>query len=195
MSTTKTLSLADRQSELTRRLILGTASELLERSTPLGELTVRAVAKAANISERTVFRYFPAREEFLDAVAAAVHDRMALPPPPSSVEELLAAPRALYSRFEAMRELTRAALHTELFHRIRESQAKVRWTAIQGIVDALAPRAAARERKIAAANIRFYLAASTWHYYRFYFRFSLEETIACAEAAIRQSLNGLAKKG
>jgi AcrR family transcriptional regulator len=194
MSTGKSLSLLDRQTDLTRRLILDTAAALLEGSTPLGELTVRAVAKQANISERTVFRYFPARDEFLDAVAAAVHERMALPAPPSSVEELLAAPRALYSRFEARRELTRAALHTELFHRIRESQAKVRWTAIQGIVDAAAPRAAARERRIAAANIRFYLAASTWHYYRFYFRFSLEDTIACAETAIRQSLDGLSAR-
>jgi AcrR family transcriptional regulator len=186
----KSLSLADRQSDLTRRLILDTASGLLER-TSVAELTVRGVAKQANISERTVFRYFPTREELLDAVAAAVHEKMALPAAPSSVEELLAAPRALYSRFEAVRELTRAALHTELFHRIRESQARVRWTAIQGIVDALAPRAGARERRIAAANIRFYLAASTWHYYRFYFRFSLEDTIACAESAIRQALDGL----
>jgi len=186
----KSLSLADRQSDLTRRLILDTASGLLER-TSVAELTVRGVAKQANISERTVFRYFPTREELLDAVAAAVHQKMALPAAPSSVEELLAAPRALYSRFEAVRELTRAALHTELFHRIRESQARVRWTAIQGIVDALAPRAGARERRIAAANIRFYLAASTWHYYRFYFRFSLEDTIACAESAIRQALDGL----
>jgi AcrR family transcriptional regulator len=194
MSTGKSLSLVDRQTDLTRRLILDTAVALLEGSTPLAELTVRAVAKQANVSERTVFRYFPTRDEFLDAVATAVHARMALPAPPSSREELLAAPRELYTRFEAVRELTRAALHTELFHRIRESQAKVRWTAIQGIVDALAPRAGARERKIAAANIRFYLAASTWHYFRFYFRFTLEETIACAESAIRQSLDALSPK-
>jgi AcrR family transcriptional regulator len=193
MSTAKSLSLADRQTDLTRRLILDTATALLESRTPLAELTVRAVAKQANISERTVFRYFPTREELLDGVAEAVSARMSLPAAPSSEEELLAAPRALFSRFEAVRELTRAALHTDLFHRMRESHAKVRWTAIQGIVDAFAPRASPRERKIAAANIRFYLAASTWHYYRFYFRFSLEETIACAESAIRQSLDGLTR--
>jgi AcrR family transcriptional regulator len=194
MSTAKSLSLADRQTDLTRRLILDTATALLESRTPLAELTVRAVAKQANISERTVFRYFPTREELLDGVAGAVSARMSLPAAPSSEEELLAAPRALFSRFEAVRELTRAALHTDLFHRMRETHAKVRWTAIQGIVDAFTPRASPRERKIAAANIRFYLAASTWHYYRFYFRFSLEETIACAESAIRQSLDGLTRK-
>lgn len=190
MSSAKTLSLADRQTDLTRRLILDTASEMLER-TSVGELTVRAVAKQANISERTVFRYFATREEFLDGVADAVREKMALPPAPSTVEELLAAPRALYTRFEAVRELTRAALHTDLFHRMRETQAKVRWTAVQAVVDGLAPRRSERERRLASANIRFYLAASTWHYFRFYFRFSLEDSIACAELAIRQSLDGL----
>jgi AcrR family transcriptional regulator len=186
----KTLSLADRQADLTRRLILDTASAMLE-DTPVGELTVRAVAKQANISERTVFRYFATREEFLDGVAEAVSGKMALPRAPSTVEELLAAPRALFTRFEAVRELTRAALHTDLFHRMRETHAKVRWTAIQAIVDTLAPRRSERERRLAAANIRFYLAASTWHYFRFYFRFNLEDSIACAELAIRQALDGL----
>lgn len=194
MSTGKSLSLADRQTDLTRRLILDTAVALLEGSTPLGELTVRAVAKQANISERTVFRYFATREDFLDGVADAVREKMALPPAPSTVEELLAAPRALYTRFEAAREVTRAALHTDLFHRMRETHAKVRWTAVQAIVDAAAPRRSERERRLAAANIRFYLAASTWHYFRSYFRFSLEDSIACAEMAIRQSLDGLSAR-
>src|SRR5690242_9180837 len=131
MSTGKSLSLADRQTDLTRRLILDTASALLEGNTALGELTVRAVAKQANISERTVFRYFATREEFLDGVAEAVSAKMELPPAPSTVEELIAAPRALFVRFEAVRELTRAALHTDLFHRMRETHAKVRWAAVQ----------------------------------------------------------------
>ena len=190
MSTSKILSLGDRQADLTRRLILDTAVQTLEQAS-VGELTVRAVAKAANISERTVFRYFATREQFLDGVAEAMREKLALPAAPATREELLAAPRALYLRFEAARQLTRAALHTELFHRMRETQARARWTAVQAIVDALAPRKSARERRIAAANIRFYLAASAWHYFRFYFGFSLEDSIACAETAIRQSLDGL----
>ena len=193
-SSAKTLKLVERQTDLTRRLILDTAVQRLEH-TSIAELTVRAVAKAANISERTVFRYFATREEFLDGVAEGVREQMGLPAAPRTVEELLAAPRALYTRFEAVRELTKAALHSELFHRMRETQARVRWTAVQAIVDAGAPRRSARERKLAAANIRFYLAASAWHYFRFYFGFSLEDSIACAEMAIRQSLDGLGRKG
>jgi hypothetical protein len=45
-----------------------------------------------------------------------------------------------------------------------------------------------------SANIRYFLSAATWQYYRFVFRFSLEETIACADTAIGQALGGLARK-
>jgi AcrR family transcriptional regulator len=186
-------TLANRRNDLTRKLILEAALETLERSS-LGELTVRSVARHANISERTVFRYFPTREEFLDAIADAVRARFDLPPPPATLGELLAAPRQLYTRFEAMRNLAMAALHSELFHRMRETQAKARWLAVRNLVDEAAPERGDRERRIAAANIRYYLAASTWHYYRFYFNFTLDETIACAETAIRNALAALGKK-
>ena len=186
-------TLADRRNDLTRKLILDAALETLERSS-VGELTVRAVARHANISERTVFRYFPTREEFLDAIAEALRARFDLPPPPETLDELLAAPRALYTRFDAVRSLAMAALHSELFHRMRETQAKARWMAVRKLIDEAAPDRGDRERRIAAANIRYYLAASTWHYYRSYFNFTLDETIACAETAIRDALAGLGRK-
>ncbi|HEX4928738.1 MAG TPA: helix-turn-helix domain-containing protein [Burkholderiales bacterium] len=190
VSTGKFLRLAERHNELTRQTILAAALAMLERAS-VGELTVRAVAKQARVSERTVFRYFADREELLDAVADAVRARLALPGPPRSQAELLAAPRALYTRFEETASLTKAALHSELFHRMRETQAQARWKAVQELLRQLAPRKSERERRIAAANIRYYLAATSWHYYRFYFGFSLEETIAAAETAIRQTLDGL----
>ncbi len=186
-------TLAERQSELTERVILESALRLLEQGS-VGELTVRAVAKQAGISERTVFRYFATREDFLHAVAGAVRTSLDLPGPPASVEDLLAMPRQLFQRFEAKRNLTLAALHTELFDRMRETQARLRWAAVRKVVDGCAPKRPDRERRIAAANIRYYLSATTWHYFRFYFEFSLEDTVACAEAAIRQSLDGLRRR-
>lgn len=185
-----TATLAERQSDLTRQVILDAALDTLERGS-LADLTVRAVAKRANLAERTVFRYFADRDEFLDAVAGALSARLRLPPPPSSMVELLAAPRGLYERFEDQSSLTRSALHTDLFHRMRAIHARPRWVAVRKVIDEIAPRRTERERKIASANIRHYLQASTWHYYRFYFDFSLEDTIAAAETGVRDTLVGL----
>lgn len=186
-------SLAERRTDLTGRLILESALDLLERAS-LREVTARAIARQAGMSERTIFRYFPTREALLDAIADEVRRGLQLPGAPATVEELVAAPRALYGAFEARKPLTLAALHTELFGRMRETQARERWAAVRRIVDAAAPRRPERVRKIAAANIRYFLAATAWHYYRFYFGFSLEESIAAAETAIRQTLEALQKR-
>ena len=185
-----TPTLAERQSDLTRTVILDAALDTLERGS-LADLTVRAVAKRANLAERTVFRYFRDREAFLDAIADEVRARLALPAPPATLDELMAAPRALYERFEAARNLTLAALHSDVFHRMRQTQAHARWAAVRQLVDRLAPGRSDQERRLAAANIRYYLAASSWHYFRFYFGFTLEDSIAAAEMAIRNTLLGL----
>ena len=183
-------SLTERHADLTQRVILDAAVQLLERA-PVTELSVRAVAKQAGISERTVFRYFATRDELLDAVAGEMSRRLDLPAFPTSIDELLAYPEKVYARFEATAALTKAALHSELYHRIRSADAERRGTAIRRLVDRAAPKRPERERLLAAANIRYYLIASTWHYYRFYFGLSLEDTVECARTAITQAMEGL----
>jgi AcrR family transcriptional regulator len=178
------------RSDLTEQLILDAALQTIERGSVEG-LTIGAVAKQAGISERTIFRYFASRELFLDAVAQELARRMNLAPPPTSLDELYAYPRALYEGFEANSGVLKVAIRSELFQRLVATSAKERWIAVRRIIDAYAPRASERARRIAAANIRFYLGASTWHYYRFLFEFSLEDTIACAETAVAQALAGL----
>ncbi len=98
---------------------------------------------------------------------------------------------ALYARFDAAAALTKAALHSELYPRMRRTQAQQRWDAVRALLDRAASPRPARERQLAAANICYYLTATTWHYYRFHFGFSLEETIECARIAIAQTLQGL----
>lgn len=186
--------LADRRSEFTRQLILDAALQVLEENS-VTQLTVRAVAYVAGMSERTVFRHFDTRDALLDAVAAEARRQLATPAPPTTIAELLAAPRALYGAFEARSRLTRAALHSEIFDRIRLTQAHERWNAVRRLVDAHAAGRSARERRIAAANIRYYLGATCWNCYRAYFGFTIEDTIACAETAIRQSLAGIGLRG
>ena len=180
-------SLLERHSEATRKLMLEAALELLERY-GVNDLTVRAVARHAGMSERTVFRYFPSRDAFLGAVAAQVSEVIDAPPLPETAEELVGYAAALYARFEDKSDLVRAALHSEIFERIRQTVASDRWVGVQRLIDIAAPRQSARKRKITAANIRYFLAASTWNYYRSYYGFSPEDALACAKSAIGLAL-------
>lgn len=182
-------SLTSRQTDLTQGLILRAATDLLERS-PLNEVSVRSVAREAAISERTVFRYFPTRVLLLDAMAGEITRRMAVPPAPQDLPGLLAYPAAIYGRFEAERELARAVLFSELYPRIRQN-AQNRAALHRALIDRLAPRRPERERHLVAANVSYHLVATTWHYYRFNFGFSLEDSVHCARLAIVQSLEGL----
>ena len=183
-------SLRDRHSDVTRDLILTTAVGLLGES-GVTELTVRAVARAAAISERTIFRYFSGRDEFLDAVADATGKLLNVPTPPSSLEEICVFPEQLYRSFEENAELTRAVLHTDIYHRVRRSSGEARWKVVSGLIEKNARSRSKEEKKIAATNINYFLSATTWHYYRTHFGLTSEETIACAKAAIRQTLDDI----
>jgi AcrR family transcriptional regulator len=190
MSTPNLETLADKRNDLTRRLILDSAIALLE-ARGVRELTMRAVAKHATMSERTVFRYFATRDEFLDAIASEVRSRLALPPPPRTADELLRTPRLLYEALEARQKLVIAGMHSEISDRMRSEAVRSRSLAVRAIVDAYAPDAAPRQRKLATASICYHLVATTWHYFRFYLQLSLVDTIATAERAIRLNLDSL----
>jgi len=190
----KPATLSEKRNDLTRQLIMESAYALL-RTASVSALTVRAVAQQAGMSERTVFRYFPSREALLDAVAAQLLAEMAVPGPPASLPALLEAPAALYGAFEARAELTRALLHTDLVDRARALQASARWKAVAKLLDAAAPGSAVEARRVAVANICYHLSASSWHYYRFQFGFSLEQAIASTETALRQALAALGIDG
>jgi AcrR family transcriptional regulator len=181
MSTT--ISLKDRQADSTQRLILSTAVDLLETD-GVTATTARAVAKKAGISERTVFRYYGSRDEFLDAIAEEAAAKMHTPPPPDDIGSLAEYASALYRRFEEWEPLLKEALHTEISKRIRATVASRRWVAVRNLIDAAAPHRSARDRKIAATNISYYLSASTWQYYRFTFALSAKETERYAMSAV-----------
>src|SRR5919199_1489173 len=59
------VSLREQHAEATRERILSAVAELLERG-DAEELTVPGVAAASGVSLRTVYRYYPTREELLE---------------------------------------------------------------------------------------------------------------------------------
>lgn len=187
-------NLNDRQTDLTRGLILEAALALLEQQ-GVAVLTNRTIAERAGISERTVYRHFATREAMLDALATGIGERLDLPPVPTTLAGLVNYPAALYARYEAHATLTQAALHPDVFDRIRGTLARRRWDGIKSLLAQEAPGLSERERTVLAANIRFFLAATAWHYYRSHFGFSLKDTVAAVSLAIRQLLVGLPGAG
>lgn len=180
-----------RHAELTRQLILDAAiAKLCEDERP-GELSIRSLADRAEMSERTVFRYFASRDELLDAVAAEMNARLAPPPVPERLRELPRYPALIFARFEETAALTRAALSGEVYERIRTGDLAKRGVAIRRLVDEAAPHISADTRGLVAANIHYHVVATTWNYYRTRFGLSAAETVAAARLAIEHAILGL----
>jgi AcrR family transcriptional regulator len=87
VSTTKDLSLRERQSELTRELILRTVAELLEEG-EASELAVPEVARRSGVSLRTIYRYFPTREELIAAAGEWIGVNVLAAAIPSTLAEI-----------------------------------------------------------------------------------------------------------
>jgi AcrR family transcriptional regulator len=84
---TNDLSLRQRQSELTRELILRTVAELLEQG-EASELAVPEVARRSGVSLRTIYRYFPTREELIAAAGEWIGVNVLAAPIPLTLAEI-----------------------------------------------------------------------------------------------------------
>ena len=80
-------SLREQNALAARERILSAVAELIERADP-GELTMPAVAEASGISLRTVYRYYPTREELLEAAGRWIGDELYKHPYPRDLDEV-----------------------------------------------------------------------------------------------------------
>ncbi len=81
------MSLREQHALATRERILGAVADLLERG-DTHEVTVRAVADASGVSLRTIYRYFPTREELLEAAGRWIGDELLKHPYPRDLDEV-----------------------------------------------------------------------------------------------------------
>src|ERR687892_439738 len=92
--------LREQQAELTRELILKAVAERLELDDP-GEISVPEIAAASGVSLRTVYRYFPTRDELLTAAAEWINERVfGGMPYVDTLDGLVAHLREAFERFD-----------------------------------------------------------------------------------------------
>jgi AcrR family transcriptional regulator len=65
-----TKSLRERQTSLTKNVIIDAAADLLLGGTPAGEMSMQAIADRAGVSHRTLYRHFGSRTELFGALGA-----------------------------------------------------------------------------------------------------------------------------
>ncbi len=126
-------TLRDRKKEQTRRDIATAALRLMVRD-GFGATTMGAIADAADVSRRTVFRYFPDKEEVVFADDAA------------HTEVLLAAVDAAVAGTPPL-EILRQAGHALAVELGRDAKDIARWRAVVATEPALQARYLVKQRR------------------------------------------------
>jgi AcrR family transcriptional regulator len=98
---TKTSTIREAHKDLTRERILDAAIDLLNQG-GMDELTNAEVAKAAGVTERTVYRHFASREELLRDAWGQLQKRMGSGGVVQTAEDLVSLPNRLFASFDTM---------------------------------------------------------------------------------------------
>jgi AcrR family transcriptional regulator len=142
-----------------------------------------------------VYRHFETRQALMAAVAAEVARQLATPPVPADPHGLRQYPAALFGAFEKRSRLTREALHTELFEPVRDSVASERWRALRALLHEHWPAMPSERLDLAAVNLRYLLAATTWNYHRRHLGLDAEGSVAAVAHALACILDSLGPPG
>src|SRR5438067_1843781 len=129
MRVTTSISLRDQHAAMTRERILGAVADLLERGDS-GELTMPGVAEASGVSLRTVYRYYPTREELLEAAGRWIGVELLKHPYPRDVDEVADLYQEGARDFDERPGLVRALAFSQLGQRVRGYRRRERLEAI-----------------------------------------------------------------
>jgi AcrR family transcriptional regulator len=124
------ISLRDQHAAMTRERILKAVADLLERGDP-GELTMPGVAEASGVSLRTIYRYYPTREELLEAAGRWIGDELLKHPYPRDLDEVADLYQVGCRDFDERPGLVRALAFSQLGQRVRGYRRRERLESIE----------------------------------------------------------------
>jgi AcrR family transcriptional regulator len=148
------VSLRDQHAELTRQRILAAVADLLEQG-ELEELTVPAVAETSGVSLRTIYRYYPTREQLLEAAGRWIGDELLRHPYPRDLDEVADLFQVGSRDFDERPGLVRALALSQLGRDVRGYRRRERLQAIRRALRAELPNLSRQELKRAEAVLAY----------------------------------------
>jgi len=155
-------SLREQHADLTRELILGALVELLEEG-GADEISVQDVARKAGVSLRTVYRYFPTRDELVVSGATWIFSRLVADPgAEKTLDDLVESCRMVFQHWDEHPELARALASTPAGAQFRHHRRQLRLAQVERVLAEAAPALSKQERHMAAAVLGHLHGVTTW---------------------------------
>lgn len=162
------------------RIMQGLASLL----TAGGDVTFRTVAEASGIPERTLYRYYPNKEALLAAFWIWLNERLGMPPPPRSPDELVSNIATIFAAFAAGEPLIRAMVHDPHGRATRLAHAEARRARLQAALEPVLAPLDAKARRRLLASVQVLISAAGWETMRDYSRVTSPEAADAAQWAV-----------
>jgi AcrR family transcriptional regulator len=124
------VSLREQHAMATRERILGAVADLLERG-DAEAVTVPEVAEVSGVSLRTIYRYYPTREELLEAAGRWIGDELLRHPYPRDLDEVAELYQEGARDFDQRPGLVRALALSQLGRHVRGYRRRERLGAIR----------------------------------------------------------------
>jgi AcrR family transcriptional regulator len=150
----RVMSLREQNAQAARERILAAVAALLDEGAP-EDVTMPDVAAEAGISLRTVYRYFPTRDELLEAAGHWIGSQLLEQPYPDDLDEIADQFEVACSKFDERPGLVRALALSELGQRVRSYRRRERVAAIRGALLAEVGDLPADERRRAEAVLAY----------------------------------------
>jgi AcrR family transcriptional regulator len=155
-----------RAHETRERILAATAARMQDDAH--GDFTLDDVAREAGVERRTVFRHFATREALLEAFWAWINHRITPHTLPTSLEELRAAPRQTFTRFDEQEGVVRGSLHTPTGRAMRMAVVPARRRAFRQALREVATAASPADRRRLEAAVHALYSAAAWETMRDY---------------------------
>jgi len=151
----------------TRERILAAVAEWMQVGES-ADLTLEEIARRAGVERRTIFRHFESRESLLAAFWIWINQRVAPRTLPGSLEELIAAPRETFARFDDHEGVIRASLHSRAGHAMRMAAVPARRRAFRAALSEATRGVSTLERRRLEAVVHGLYSAAAWETIRDY---------------------------
>lgn len=184
-------SLRDEQAAETRQRILDAAIAQIADETA-ASLTIPTVARRARVAVRTVYRYFPTKDDLLQTAGLEFEDRIGgIREFSPHIEDLEPQLHRLFAGFSEHEALVRASLETRAGRQVRARNTRNRIRGLERtlepLLEGLDPEA--RRQKVALVYLLF--SAQTWRLLLDYFDMTYAEATATAARGLKAVLADL----
>jgi AcrR family transcriptional regulator len=200
-------SLREQQKSLARRLVVEAASRVILRS-GIHQFSMLEVANEAGVSLRTLYRYYPSREELLDGVASEIEqglEEAGLPAgiEPSTLTEKFGTPEAVAAvvgdafRMTAQRgvDIGRAWVIINMVTGSRSDSRRGRDRMVRQMVEHFGPHLTEAEKDLAFGVLRYLAGAIAWKVMTDDFGMDTEEVAEAVGWAVRTLLETIEAGG